>query len=376
MTASGSGTGTPVIGGSQGIGISGPIGTGGGSCVSLPAYTELIDYDENRFWGVYKDDSPDYGCREFWTRRERRNIAKYLRVAQTMIERELHFPLCPTWIEAEARPYSPAILTRKKWIISGGVQASEVIELEATVDHSSDPAVIGPIATTVTDTSEVVVYHTGTNQAIVPEMVAIDSDTGELTIEIPRCRLVLPEVEKQTTPEQGIHYDQLANFAETVDVVRIYNDPSQQATLVWPHRCTSSCSTNGCTEQTQASCIYIEDPEIGRISVQPATYINGAWKRAKTNCRGVPVTVRLNYLAGVPHELEDMHDAVVRLAHSLMPEEPCGCKIIREMWKRDRDMPLALTRERENCPFGMSNGAWIAYQFARANAVLGMGTTG
>jgi len=48
-----------------------------------------------------------------------------------------------------------------------------------------------------------------------------------------------------------------------------------------------------------------------------------------------------------------------------MPKEPCACDIVQYYWERDRNMPEAFTRERANCPFGMSDGAWIAWRFAQ-----------
>jgi hypothetical protein len=59
-----------------------------------------------------------------------------------------------------------------------------------------------------------------------------------------------------------------------------------------------------------------------------------------------------------------VEDAIVRLAHSKMPDEPCGCDMLQRHWKRDRNIPQVLTRERINCPFGLSDGAWFAYRQA------------
>jgi len=76
--------------------------------------------------------------------------------------------------------------------------------------------------------------------------------------------------------------------------------------------------------------------------------------------------VRVNYYDGKQYLSRQMEDAIVRLAHAKMPDEPCGCDVAQRMWKRDRNVPEVLTRERINCPFGMSDGAWIAWQFTRS----------
>lgn len=336
------------------------------SCLTLSRYARLLDYDEHRFWGVQREDWLEYQCREYWTRAMRQTAARYLAVAQSMIETELKYPLCPTWVADEERPYANPILTKQKQVIEAGILAEATIQAGAAVDHTADPAVIGPIATTATDTAEIVVYYPGTTEAIEPQQVSISS--GLLIIYVPRCRMV--NITQQGAP---IAYDVAANFTDTVDVVRIYNDPSSQAELVWDHQCGLACAANGCSEYTQDACMYVRDSEIGSVQVQPAVYSDGAWTAASLAYRGRPYKVRLNYRAGLAAMTPQMEDAIVRLAHTLMPEEPCGCDVVQRLWRRDRNVPLVLDRERINCPFGMMDGAWIAWRMTQAKRHVGMG---
>lgn len=336
------------------------------SCLTLSRYARIIGYDEHRFWGVQREDWLEYQCREYWTRDQRQMAARYLAVAQSMIETELKYALCPTWVADEEQPYTAPLLVRQKRVIAAGVMATVTIQAGAAVDHTSDPAVIGPMATTVTDTSEVVVYHPGTTEAIEPQEISISS--GLLTIYIPRCRMV-----KITQQGTVAAYDTAANFVDTVDVVRIYNDTSTQAELVWDHECGLACAANGCSEYTQTACMYVRDGEVGSIQVQPATYADGTWTKADPAYRGRPYKVRLNYKAGLAAITPQMEDAIVRLAHTLMPSEPCGCTTIQQLWKRDRNVPLVLDRERINCPFGMMDGAWIAWRMCQTKRHVGMG---
>lgn len=336
------------------------------ACLTLSRYARMIDYDEHRFWGVQRQDWLEYQCREYWTRAQRQTVARYLAVAQSMIETELKYSLCPAWVANEEQPYTIPLIVKQKRVIEAGVRATATIQAGAVVDHSSDPAVVGPMATTVTNTSEVVVYYPGTTEAIEPQQVTISS--GQLTIYIPRCRLV--NIAQQGEP---IAYDVLANFTDTVDVVRVYNDPSSQAELVWDHQCGLTCAVNGCSEYTQTACMYTRDGEIGSVHVQPATYADGTWTKASCANGGRPYKVRLNYRAGLTAITPQMEDAIVRLAHTLMPAEPCGCTIIQQLWKRDRNVPLVLDRERINCPFGMMDGAWIAWRMCQVKRYVGMG---
>jgi len=120
----------------------------------------------------------------------------------------------------------------------------------------------------------------------------------------------------------------------------------------------------GCAEYTRNACIYVKIGEQGVLEVLPATYSDGAWSRQVVDCCGTPELVRLNYRAGLTELTHQAEDAIVRLAHSKMPHSPCNCSPPLWLWSRDQNVPDVLTRERYNCPFGMSDGAWGAWRFA------------
>lgn len=363
MTYSGSGTGTPVSGSTPPTLLGGVAAAG---CLTLAEYARIIEYDEPRFFGVQRDDFLDYQCREFWTRAQRDNVQHYLNVAQAMMEDELRYSLCPKWVADEPQPYQVKMQTTWKHVIEPGVMASASIEAGSPVDHTSDPAKIGPIATTVTAVSEVVVYFPGTTIPIVPQQIEISG--GELTIWIPRCRMV-----KLALQHEPATYETLTNFVDTVDVVRIYNDTSVQATLVWPHVHSATCNETGCLENTQDACLYVLDGDIGNVTVRPATQSGGVWTTASPAYRGRPYKVKLNYRAGKASIPTTLTEAMVRLAHTLMPSEPCSCDVIQRLWKRDRNMPPMFDRERLNCPFGTSDGAWFAWRVVQNRRVVTMG---
>lgn len=365
MADSGSGTGTPIPGNAPPTLLSGAVATSG--CLTLPEYAQIIEYDECRFFGVHRDDL-DYGCRDYWTRAQRDTLQHYLSAAQGMLEDELRYALCPNWVANEEHPYQVSMMTKRKHVIEPGVRATASIEAGAAVDHTSDPAMIGPIATTVTAVSEVVVYFPGTNIQIVPQQMQIVD--GELTIWIPRCRLVKLALQNET-----VTYETLESFVDAVDVVRVYNDTSVQATLVWPHVHSQRCAETGCTENTQTACLYVLDGDIGNVTVRPATQADGVWTTATPAYPGRPYKVRLNYRAGMTAGLTaPLKEALVRLAHVLMPKEPCSCDVVQRLWARDRNVPLVLDRERLNCPFGMTDGAWFAWRVVQARRTVTMGT--
>jgi hypothetical protein len=333
--------------------------------IPLYRYAKLIEYDECSFFGVQNPDIDwPTECRRIWVKRERDMVLKYLLEAQEELENVVGYPLNDRWFTTEQRPYSFPLKTKWKKVIEGGVVAVSDIAIFEAIDHSTDPAVVGPISTTVTDKDEIHVYHPCTSLEIHPSKVTLSG--GSLTIEIPRCRLVTEDA--MDNEAGGLIYTNLTNFLGAVDVKRVYNDPSTNATLIWPHACTTTSTYCGCScsEYTQTACIYVKNGELGFVDVVPASYSGGSWSCTCATCCGEPHHVLLNYRAGLTELGYQAEDAILRLAHAKMPAEPCSCDIMKRIWQRDRNVPEVLTRERLNCPFGLSDGAWIAWKFSQA----------
>lgn len=349
----------------------------GCNAVRLARYAQLAGFSECAFWGVYNEADPvNEACRPIQTLFERQSIAKYLGEAQEEIEQVAGYPLAPCWFEDEV-PYNCRVRARWQKVIEMGVKGVIDIALGAVVDHTNDPAVIGPIATTVTDIDEVHIFHPGTDIEIDPSDITIAG--GLVTIEIPRCRLVIDP----NNPDGGWDYTDVGMcgasvpvpgvFECTVDVKRVYNDETTNALLVYPHRsgttCASNCCCPTCSEYTYPACGYIYNAAGGLIDVLKASVVGSVWTASCSSCDCLaPEKVRLYYRAGMTPLTAQAEDAIIRLAHAKMPKPPCGCGPLMEMWTRDRFVPDVLDRERLNCPFGLSDGAWIAWKFANALA--------
>src|SRR5690606_14717329 len=133
-------------------------------------------------------------------------------------------------------------------------------------------------------------------------------------------------------------------YQQVVEIRRVYNDPSTNAVLASPHRDEDGNLTPG-SEYSQTAAMWVQNARSGIVEVDPATWDadNGEWKQATSNIlaptfgvwpdrayawrnRGIP-TVRLNYLAGVQKLNTQQEWTVIRLAHSLIPERPCGCDV-------------------------------------------------
>lgn len=357
MPSSGSGTGTPVSSGVAPTTIAAAIPN---SCVTLKRYAEIIGYPQCNFFGVNNSNiSTGFQCREIWSKFERDTIAHYLAEAQDELEQEIGYPLCARWIgenedqlwRDNKQQYKRKILTRFCHVIESGIKATSTISAGEAIDYTNDPAVVGPIATTVTDTSEIAVFYPDSDRVVYPYSITISG--GNLTIWIERCHLVDPDY--LDNPDTGLDYTDLTNFLSTVDVKRIYNSTATEATIVYP-----ACST--CSETTAAGCIYIINSRVGIVEVKQTT--------SPSNLCGCSKYVNLNYKAGLETLSRQGEDAIVRLAHSKMPTEPCGCAVTQRLWARDRNIPDVLTRERLNCPFGLNDGAWIAWKFAQSMKIM------
>ena len=334
------------------------------SAISLARYAEIIGYADCAFFGVAHPGNDNFACREIWTKPQRDEVRFHLSEAQAEIEKVIGYPLSPKWIANEVHPFRYKIVTRMTNVIELGIQAVANIQFAAATDLTGDPATV-TIATALTSTGGIKVYYPGTAEEIYPSDMVISG--GNLVISIPKCRLV--QYLLLDNPSNGLLYTD-SIYQATVDVKRYYNDPSQQIKIVWPHGCNSACSSSGCSRYTESACGVILDPEIGEISYQFATYSGGSWTQKRyICCTGEPQKIEISYRAGT-QELEAIAEsAIVRLAHSKMPSEPCGCDMVKNMWRRDATIPQILSVERLECPFGLSNGAWIAWKFAGQLAV-------
>jgi len=329
------------------------------STLKLARYAQIIQYGECAFWGIYNDQDPA-NCRVIWSLAQRQMVAKYLYEAQLELEDILNYPIGAQWIEESKNTYTLYDVTKMGYLIEAGIKAVSNIHLAVGVAYVGGNAVTGVLATTVTNEDEIHVYHPGTDVEIDPSEISLVG--GNLIITIPKCRMV--KLAYVDNPDVGWAYNDEATWGETtVDIKRVYNDPSTNAILTSNHTCGLSCALNGCTEYQHVACIYITNNRLGHIEVYPAAYSNG-WSRTNSTCCYNYKSSQLYYKAGRPLNAQ-LEDCIIRLAHSKMPKEPCGCDPVKNMWTRDRNVPLGLTAERINCPFGLSDGAWAAWSFAK-----------
>lgn len=332
------------------------------SIVSLPAYARHLQVCECAFYGITGGPECVYSgaCGKIWTQDMRDWAAYYLAEAQYELEKFIGYFIGRRWVVDERRDVKSRIMTRWGYVVSGGVKQTDIVADSTVVNHATDPAVIGPVATTATDSQELHLYHEDSDIEIIPSAVLIAG--GNVTFEVPRCRMVLPS--KANNSEAGLSYSNLTNFASAVDVKWEYNVDNNPASLIY-----QSCNgVANCTDTSVDACIYVHKSRVGSVSVSIGSVCSGC---------GALMGVDLNYYAGRPFTDADgnytdfarqAQDAIIRLAHSKMPQAPCDCSAADEMWKRDRTVITDAFGKsiRGISPFGVMEGAWAAYTFAKS----------
>jgi hypothetical protein len=325
--------------------------------VSLPRYAQIIEYAEPAFFGVNHPDNHEFECREIWSHEQRIAVYRALQLSQSELEKTVEYPLMPTWFGPERHdPGNPQILNTGRLIQMG--QKKTVTHANVANTSVVDPAIFIH-AVTVTDVDEVHIYHPGTDVEIYPSKIVIAG--GVATITVPLVRMVA--IAYEDTPPEGLDMADFAIWAEDfVDVVEEYLDPVLPPVEFISYDCASA---GACPVETITDgCAYVSNEKLGIIKI--GTFVDMCLaERAQF--------VDLYYQAGLADLTPHIEDIIVRFAHARMPNEPCGCDWLKARWRGDQLVPEMLTPERENCPFGMSNGAWLAWEFAQTSKQYRMG---
>ncbi|MHC4316739.1 MAG: hypothetical protein ACYSW3_30220, partial [Planctomycetota bacterium] len=205
------------------------------SAISLARYAEIIGYADCAFFGVAHPGNDNFACREIWTKFQRDEMQRALSEAQDEMEEVIGYP----WFTSEVHKYGYKILTRKTNVIEIGIETTDLLDGGGSaVALGTDPATV-TFASTLTSTDGIKVYYPDTDEEISPSDMEITG--GNLVISIPKCRLV--EYSQRDNPGSGLDYTDASIYQTTVDVKRHYNDPSSQISAVWPHGCSTSCSS-------------------------------------------------------------------------------------------------------------------------------------
>jgi hypothetical protein len=333
----------------------------------LDRYQEIMRLPEAAFNGLNKDeDDSCYDCAAIWKQTDRDGLALALSNAEEIREQELGYHLAPVYIANEVHEYSAPIILNRKHLISIGVQTILDIEDDValvlrTGGVINDPVVI-TIATTVTDTSEIIVCYPGEDVEIRPSRITIVG--GVATINIPRSRLVDPSIDTNCDPAPL--YTDDANFLITVDIKRRYMDTTQGANYVWT--ALQTCGSELPGETTQTAYARIENARVATIRIYPALVTDSIYYSNNSLYCYLPERVLISYLSGRQFSIRTEIETA-RLAHTMLPGiMPDRVDLCSGCWKRDM-MP---DPSEEMTPYGSSVGAIIAW-VSDSRAKVGQG---
>lgn len=366
----------------------------------------------------------------------REAIARAIATAESKIEDYLGFRLLPTYEANEKhrtpQPYHPEFVNYNGRRIQGfqatvqadwryvreyGIRATTPLTIvQQTVGpnlvdlvwvpnqpgYAWEVASVIADATGVLDPQEIHVYYPGhlddPTWEIKPIAATIDSTTHQATIIIRRELMVLDSKWDTISPEAVDGTDDTA-FLSTVDVQRVYTDPSVEGALLFePLPYCNECQSAGgsgcvrCSYLEATACLYPRGIERdGQTAYRPAQWDaeTQAFKTLDLVIGRQPDDIRINYLAGwedktsrTPLVTMDRkwREAVVYFAAALLERPPCDCSPdYWEYWREDLSTTFnprggAITNVSPQdllSPFGTRRGAVFAWKRVTDGAAIG-----
>lgn len=340
----------------------------------------------------------------------RDQLASAIRQAEDNIENYLGFNLMPGWEVEErqaygTRPLRPelvsagydirgrrsAIQLDRGYFIEGGVEAKTLILQSQSFswgDRDGDGLnETGVLEVTVPEGSavcELELYYPEEGGAdrwqIRPVAVTLDGTTATFTF---KRELVVRKNKLLEPNPRGSNYDDDDSFLSEVDVYRRYNDPSQQATLIWEGCVCGGASCVACATTEATACLRVRDDDrFSFVTCTPATYDADSelWIAAVPPFRRQPDAVRVNYRAGwrdrrLPCPTVEMDNDLANIvaiyAASMLDRKVCDCNGLQEgigRWQRDLAAGTASNKNSTtndgviDCPFGTREGGVEAWR--------------
>lgn len=420
----------------------------------LESWRRLMGFHPYHFWGLADTDQlrVNSGCdtlirQHAWQGSDapgRQEIAEAIETAEARLLGLLGYSVAPRYTSeivpwptyADHRflrsgPYGAdgawlSVQLSEGEIRACGIEALAAIQAAAPVVYSdvdgdgyNDTFTVGPIATTVTDPSEIAVYFAATERydgsavgdqwRIQPVNVTISA--GAVTIKGPAWLLVKPVKYEgiANIGANGLDPATVANFATTLDVYRRYTNESgtttttAQGVIVWETRpCTGWWC---CCGDTNISTAYAGSPydpaavanAVARVGIRNAALgivhpaeaayntTTDIWSSLDWMVCDQPDRVLIRYLAGSPLQTNGQMDAqlqvvVARLAAAELARPICGCDDAnRELyrWQYDisrtagaNDEMYAVSPKDLDNPLGTRRGHIYAWKYIKDHQLI------
>lgn len=344
----------------------------------------------------------------------RDDIALAIYEAEQAMAREAGYNLMPDWTVEERLPYpQPAnptvygmgvntrwqeksVEANKGLMISGGLKTktliqagAAVIRTDADVDQFAETCTV-TVPTTLTDKNEIHAYYPSKDGddgwEIRPIKVTFSGANVIITFKVWQ---IVAANQMDAINAQPLDADSAASFETTVDIYRVYNDPSTQVQFMWENApdCCGTCTA--CQLGTQAGCFHIRDQRLGFVVPTPGTYVSadGAFTPTEWSACREPDQIRLWYRSGyVDQSLarpyaelsEYWKTAIAYFAASKFERAVCGCSNVNqfiEKWRRDaafssqEEGGFTVTAEIAANRLGTSMGALYAWRKINQNGM-------
>lgn len=347
----------------------------------------------------------------------REDIAQAIYEAEQAMAREAGFNLMPDWTTEERLPYPKpsrpenygtgfnvrwqlkSVESEKGHVISGGVKTKTLIEAGAAivrtdldVDQYAETCTV-TVATSITDKNEIRAFYPAKDGddswEIRPIKVRFSGGNAIITFKIWQ---VVAANQMDAIDAQPLDAASAASYETTVDIYRVWNDPSTQVQFIWENEPSVGCGSSTCAAcqlSTQAGCFHIRDERLGFVVPAPGSYDSSSGEFTQTEwaaCRE-PDQVRLWYRSGyVDRHLERPYaelseywkTAIAYFAASKFERPVCGCSNVNqfiEKWRRDAAFSseemggFTVTAEIASNRLGTSMGALHAWRKINQNGV-------
>lgn len=305
----------------------------------------------------------------------RDEIARALSHAEAEIASLIGYDLLPTWqvdeqqlVPRPARPelvnftgfnsrgFRNTIQLNRAWFIEGGIRATSSVSLGAAIVYSDgdgdgykETSTV-TVATTVTDPQEIAVFYPGQNADPRYEVrpIAVSIAAGVAYITFRRELVVLEALLESFTPGPVDGADNTM-FLASVDVYRVYNDPSQQGTFYWQpssrssssfpsaSNCNCGSACTACTFTTQAGgCLSAQDARLSIVEFAAAEWDadDAAYRPRRWSACRQPDQMGVSYRAGLRDKSSrrpfldmsnDWAQVVSILASAYLDRPVCSC---------------------------------------------------
>lgn len=403
----------------------------------LDTWAEILGLNPLHFNQVIDENMPQGSCSRVWKQwawQEADQIGRFdaalaIAQAESVISEQVGYNLIPDWtVDERVRTTQPGIpevvnfgglnvrgfnmttQVAKGHLVSGGIEAKDLIEAGATVTYLDQDAdgyaeTARVFVTSDVDPDEIAVYYPGEdaddgweirplNNPLTNRRRVTDAGGGLISIIFARAQAVDPLIMSALDPGPANGQDD-SDFLATVDVYRHYNDPQQQVTLMWaPHG--SFCDCGGttcivCAHSTQTGCLLASNFRTGGFHYRPGTWsaTDEDFDAASFAINRNPDNLRLWYYSGFQAKgksaptlemADDVARIVTYLSLTYLTRRLCNCnnvELLADQMREDLALNLGTPTGTRNFqmnasdlgnPFGTMRGAVMAWRWANQNS--------